>query len=36
MSEMVERVAKAIYTEFENRPLYAQAQMNGLIAEELA
>ncbi len=36
MTEMIERVAKAIYLEFENRPDYAQLQMNGVIAEELA
>jgi hypothetical protein len=36
ISEMVERVAKAIYTKFEDRPVYAQAQMNGVLAEELA
>lgn len=33
---MLERVARAIYREFENRPLYAQRQMNGIIADELA
>jgi hypothetical protein len=36
MMSMVERVARAIYREFENRPLYAQAQMNVVIAEECA
>jgi hypothetical protein len=33
---MVERVAKAIYEKFEDRPSYARRQMNGLLAEELA
>jgi hypothetical protein len=32
----LKQVADAIYEEFENRPLYAQAQMNGVLAEELA
>lgn len=32
----VARVGKAIYAEYENRPLYAQGQMNVLLAEELA
>lgn len=36
MMSMVERVARAIYREFENRPLYAQVQMNVVIAEECA
>lgn len=30
------RVAMAIYCEYENRPLYAQGQMNGVLAAELA
>lgn len=33
---MVEKVALAIYREYENRPLYAQGQMNGVLATELA
>ena len=33
---VIERVAIAIYREFENRPLYARAQMNGITATELA
>lgn len=32
----IERAAEAIYREFENRPLYAQAQINCIIADELA
>ncbi len=32
----IEAVARAIYAEFENRPVYARAQMNGHIATELA
>lgn len=36
MDEMIERVAKAIYDKFEDRPAYAQMQMNGIIAEECA
>jgi hypothetical protein len=33
---MKERIARAIYHEFENRPIYAQLQMCGPLAEELA
>jgi hypothetical protein len=33
MTSMIERVARAIYREFENRPPYAQIQTNGIIAE---
>jgi len=33
---MIDRVAEAIYREFEARPRYAQAQMNGILARELA
>ena len=33
---MLEKVAIAIYAEFENRPVYAQMQMNGHIANDLA
>lgn len=33
---MTERVADAIYREFENRPRYARSQMNGLLAADLA
>lgn len=33
---VIERVATTIYREFENRPLYARAQMNGIMATELA
>jgi hypothetical protein len=36
MSDMIDRVAKAIYRCFEDRPDYAQLQMNGVLAEELA
>lgn len=32
----LEEAAKALYREFENRPLYAQTQMNGVIANECA
>ncbi len=32
----LEAAAKALYREFENRPLYAQTQMNGVIANECA
>lgn len=35
-NDMVERVALAIYREFENRPRYARVQMNDLFATELA
>ena len=34
--DLFERMAREIYREFENRPKYAQAQMNGVIAEECA
>jgi hypothetical protein len=30
------RVAMAIYREYKNRPIYAQGQMNGILAAELA
>ena len=36
MNEMAERVVRAIYAKFEDRPLYAQAQMNDILANELA
>lgn len=32
---MVERVAKAIYDKFEDRPAYAQMQMNAMIVKAL-
>lgn len=32
----IERAARAIYAEYENRPVYAQGQMNGILAQELA
>lgn len=32
---VIERAAAAVYTEYENRPIYAQGQMNGLLAREL-
>lgn len=34
--DLILRVADAIYAEFENRPRYAQEQMNGILAIELA
>lgn len=33
---LVEKMAQAIYRKFEDRPAYAQLQMNGHIATELA
>lgn len=36
MSEMVERVARAIYAKLESYPSYALRQPNGVIADELA
>lgn len=36
MTDLIEKVARDVYREFENRPDYAQLQMNGVIAEELA
>lgn len=36
MNEVVEKVARAVYLKFENRPAYAQLQMNEILAEELA
>lgn len=35
-NEIVGRVAHAIYQKFEDRPTYAQGQMNALLAVELA
>lgn len=32
---MLEKAARALYAEYENRPIYAQGQMNGMLAEEL-
>lgn len=32
---ILERAAEALYAEYENRPEYAQGQMNGLLAMEL-
>jgi hypothetical protein len=34
--QRLEKAAEAVYRKFEDRPLYAQAQMNGIIADELA
>lgn len=34
--QVIEKIAAAIYLEFENRPLNAQLQMNGVLATELA
>jgi hypothetical protein len=33
--DVIEKAARAVYATYEARPLYAQGQMNGLIAEEL-
>jgi hypothetical protein len=34
--QRLDKAAEAVYRKFEDRPLYAQAQMNGIIADELA
>ena len=36
MMTTLEIVARAIYLKFEDRPAYAQLQMNGILADELA